>query len=69
VENQIATRQIKVLVFNSQNSTPEVQAVVAKATAQGIPIVRITETMTLAGAAFQYWQAAQLRSPLDALGG
>jgi zinc/manganese transport system substrate-binding protein len=69
VDNQIATKQIKVLVFNSQNSTPEVEGVVANARARGIPVVRITETMTPAGATFQDWQTAQLRSLLSALGG
>ena len=68
VENQVANRLIKVLVFNSQNSTPEVQSLVGKATARGIPVVQITETMVPASATFQAWQTAQLRSLLHALG-
>ena len=67
VERQVATRQIKVLVFNSQNSTPEVKALVDKAKANGIPVVEISETMTPASATFQEWQTAQLRSLLRAL--
>ena len=67
VERQVATREIKVLVFNSQNSTPEVKALVDKARANGIPVVEITETMTPASATFQDWQTAQLRSLLRAL--
>ena len=67
VERQVATRQIKVLVFNSQNSTPEVKALVDKAKANGIPVVEISETMTPASATFQDWQSAQLRSLLRAL--
>jgi len=67
VERQVATKEIKVLVFNSQNSTPEVNALVDKAKANGIPVVEITETMTPASATFQEWQTAQLRSLLRAL--
>ena len=67
VERQVATSEIKVLVFNSQNSTPEVKALVDKAKANGIPVVEITETMTPASATFQEWQTAQLRSLLRAL--
>ena len=69
VENQIATRAIKVFVYNSQNSTPEVQGLVAKAKARGIPVVQITETMVPATASFQDWQTAQLEDLLRALGG
>jgi len=65
--NQIATKQIKVLVYNVQNSTPEVQDVVARARANQIPVVQITETLVPAGATFQAWQAAQLQALLRAL--
>ena len=69
VENQIATRAIKVFVYNSQNSTPEVQGLVAKARARGIPIVSVTETMVPASASFQDWQTRQLTDLRAALGG
>ena len=54
-------------VFNSQNSTPDVTAVVAKAKQAGIPVAAVTETLTLKGASFQDWQANQLQSLADAL--
>jgi zinc/manganese transport system substrate-binding protein len=69
VEQQVTGRQIKVYVFNSQNSTPDVQNVVDKARARGIPIVSITETLTPANATFQDWQTNQLKALLTALGG
>ena len=69
VESQIATRAIKVFVYNSQNSTPEVQGLVAKARDKTIPVVSVTETMLPAGATFQDWQTAQLNGLLQALGG
>jgi zinc/manganese transport system substrate-binding protein len=68
VTRQIADNEIKVLVFNAQNSTPEVQSLVDKATAAGIPVVKITETPDPAGQSFQQWQNAQLQSLLHALG-
>ena len=69
VDQQIASKQIKVFVFNSQNSTPDVQSLVDKARAKGIPVVQITETLSPAGATFQDWQTSQLKALLAALGG
>jgi zinc/manganese transport system substrate-binding protein len=68
VDQQIAGKKVKVLVFNTQNTTPSVKAVVAKAKAAGIQIVEITETPP-ADAAFQDWQTKQLQALLKALGG
>ena len=58
---QIAQRRIKVLVYNSQNATPDVQALVKEAKAQRIPVTTVTETLVPSGATFQAWQAKQLR--------
>ena len=69
VEREITGREIKVFVVNAQNSTPDVQALVAKAKATGIPVTSITETLTPRTATFQDWQAAQLQALLTALGG
>ena len=69
VINQIDTKQIRVFVFNSQNSTPEVQGLVDRARARGIPIVSVTETLVPADASFQAWQTAELKALLAALGG
>jgi zinc/manganese transport system substrate-binding protein len=66
VEEQIATKAIKVFVFNPQNSTPDVAGLVDNARANGIPVVEFTET--LVGATFVDWQAAQLQRLADALG-
>ncbi|MGZ6728451.1 MAG: metal ABC transporter solute-binding protein, Zn/Mn family [Gaiellaceae bacterium] len=67
IERQIANREIKVWVFNSQNSTPDVQRITDAARKQGIPVTTITETMTPASALFQDWQSAQLEALLRAL--
>nr|WP_242606537.1 zinc ABC transporter substrate-binding protein [Protofrankia symbiont of Coriaria ruscifolia] len=67
IDDQIKTRKIKVYVYNSQNSTPDVQRQVDAAKAANIPVTAITETLTPAGASFQDWQVAQLESLRKAL--
>jgi zinc/manganese transport system substrate-binding protein len=67
VDAQITGRRIKVLVVNSQNSTPDIQALVDKAHARSIPVVSITETLVPAGSSFQDWQASQLAALQQAL--
>jgi len=69
MDAQIASKEIKVLVFNSQNSTPDVQALVDKARAKGIPVTSVTETLAPANLTFQDWQSKQLQALLDALAG
>jgi len=60
IDQQIKNKQIKIYVYNSQNSTPDVQAQVKEATAEGIPVAAVTETLAPAGATFQQWQTTQL---------
>jgi zinc/manganese transport system substrate-binding protein len=67
VLNQIERKQIKVLLFNSQNSTPEIQGLVDRARANGIAIVQMTETPVPSDVTFQAWQTAQLQALLQAL--
>ncbi len=69
VEQQIAGKKIKVFVFNTQNSTPDVKSLVAKAQAKGIAISHVTETLAPANLTFQDWQTSQLKEMLVALGG
>jgi zinc/manganese transport system substrate-binding protein len=67
IDTQIAAKLIKVYVYNSQNATPDVQAQVDAARANGIPVTTITETLTPSGASFQDWQVAQLNALKQAL--
>jgi zinc/manganese transport system substrate-binding protein len=60
IDHQIATREVKVWVFNSQNSTPDVARLTEAARKQHIPVVAITETLSPATATFQQWQVRQL---------
>lgn len=62
IDRQIAARQIKIYVYNSQNATPDVQRQVDAARARGIPVTTITETLTPARASFQDWQVTQLQA-------
>ena len=67
VDAQIKGKQIKVYVYNSQNSTPDVQAQVDAAKAAGIPVTTVTETLIPAEATFQDWQTKQLQGIEQAL--
>jgi zinc/manganese transport system substrate-binding protein len=67
VEQQINQRQIKVLVYNSQNTPNNIQAILKLAQARRIPIVAITETLAPPTATFQGWQADQLMTLAGAL--
>jgi zinc/manganese transport system substrate-binding protein len=66
-DNQIKSHQIKVYVFNRQNSTPDVKAQVDLAKSIGIPVASVTETLTPATASFQDWQADELQGLQQAL--
>ncbi|MGH3867337.1 MAG: metal ABC transporter solute-binding protein, Zn/Mn family [Pseudonocardiaceae bacterium] len=66
-DQQIKTKQIKIFVFNSQNSTPDVTALVTAARDQSIPVATVTETLVPATASFQDWQADQLHGIEQAL--
>lgn len=60
VDTQAERREIAVWVYNSQNSTPDVQRVNQLARAAHIPITTITETLAPASDTFERWQDAQL---------
>src|SRR5919197_2183861 len=59
-DRQITQRQVKVWVYNRQNTIPDVKRLNGAAKQAGIPIATVTETMTPASASFQQWQGRQL---------
>lgn len=67
VEQQITQKQIKVLIYNSQNTPNNVQALIDKAKANKIQVATITETLTPATTSFQQWQSTQLQGIQAAL--
>lgn len=66
-DRQISSKQIAVLIVNTQNATPDVQRLIDAAKAHDIPIVDVTETLEPPTGTFQAWQSSQLRSLLNAL--
>jgi zinc/manganese transport system substrate-binding protein len=67
IDRQIARRQVRVWVYNSQNSTPDVKRITDAARTRGIPVTTITETLTPPSASFQTWQSHQLEALAAAL--
>jgi zinc/manganese transport system substrate-binding protein len=67
VDAEAREHLIKVWVFNSQNVTPDVQRVNEIASAAGIPVATVTETLSPAGASFQQWQVSELEGLMRAL--
>jgi zinc/manganese transport system substrate-binding protein len=67
IDQQIKSKAIKVYVYNSQNSTPDIAAQVAEAKAAGIPVTTVTETLAPASDSFEQWQVAELQSLQAAL--
>ena len=67
IDRQIASRQIKVYIYNSQNATPDVAAQVKAARAHHIPVTTVTETLAPAGVTFEQWQVSQLQRLAAAL--
>jgi zinc/manganese transport system substrate-binding protein len=66
-DEQLAGKQVKLWVYNSQNSTPDVKRLNEAAEAAGIPIATVTETLTPAGASFEQWMTRELRGIAAAL--
>lgn len=66
-EQQIAQKQITVLVYNVQTVTAVTTTIKQQAFAQNIPIVGVSETLQPPDATFQDWQNAQLITLQNAL--
>ena len=67
IDDQITHRKIAIYVYNSQNTTPDVQAQLAECRSAGIPTATITETLDPAGDTFQAWQVSELLGIQEAL--
>jgi zinc/manganese transport system substrate-binding protein len=67
VEQQIKQKQVKILVYNSQNTPNNIQKLINLAKTNHIPVATITETLTPATAFYQDWQSAQLQGIQTAL--
>jgi len=58
--DQVASKKIKVLVYNLQASSALTASLKQLALQQNIPLVGVSETLQPVGATFQDWQTAQL---------
>lgn len=67
-DEQLKDKQIKLWVYNSQNTTPDVNRVTEEAERQNIPVATVTETMIPEGASFQEWMVTELKGLQKALG-
>ena len=61
--------KVKVLLFNAQVTDQQTSTIKRTATAAGVPIVGVTETIPAGAQDFQSWQISQARALLSALGG
>lgn len=66
-QNQLQSRQIKVLVYNTQTITALTEQLKNMAAKNSIPVVGVSETMPSDAQTFQEWQANQLQLLLQAL--
>lgn len=66
-QQQIAQRQITLLLYNVQTATAVTTTLKQLATTHNIPVVGISETMQPPGTTFQDWQFAQLLTLENAL--
>lgn len=66
-QNQIAGKQIKVLVYNVQTATAVTTNLRLEATRRSIPVVGMSETLQPVTASFEAWQDGQLLALENAL--
>jgi zinc/manganese transport system substrate-binding protein len=61
--------KVKVLLYNSQATSPVTESIKTLAGTSGIPVVGVSETIPRSGESFVDWQLAQLNAIVAALGG
>ncbi len=69
MDDAMTHRLVKVLLYNAQVTSPTTQKVRDLATANGIPVVGVAETIPAGQPTFQAWQLHQALAILAALGG
>ncbi len=68
IDTAMSQRQVRVLLYNSQVASPVTQHVRDLASAAGVPVVGVAETIPAGEPTFQKWQIDQARAILVALG-
>lgn len=67
-EALITNKQIKVLLYNSQATSPATEHIKDLAKQAGIPVIGVTETLPTNEHDYQSWQLSQLNALISALG-
>jgi zinc/manganese transport system substrate-binding protein len=68
-QQQLSSRQVRLLVYNSQTVTAVTTTLKSIAQQHAVPVVGISETIEPADLSFQQWQIKQLQEIQKALGG
>ena len=68
-ETLLRTKAVKVLLYNSQATSPVTDHIRALARQAGVPVVGVSETIPRREQNFQSWQLHQVTAVLQALGG
>jgi zinc/manganese transport system substrate-binding protein len=69
LQDLLTGHKVKLLLYNSQATSPVTGSIKTLAGQSGIPVVGVSETISSAGESFVDWQLAQLNSIQSALGG
>jgi zinc/manganese transport system substrate-binding protein len=69
MEQLMTGHQVRVLLDNTQATSPVTEHIRDLARRSNIPVVEVTETLPSGDATFQAWQLRQLTALLDGLGG
>jgi zinc/manganese transport system substrate-binding protein len=67
MDNLITNKQVKVLLYNAQTTSPVTQHARDLANQAGIPVIGVTETLPANEHSYQSWQKGQLDELLKAL--
>ena len=65
----ITGHKVKLLLYNSQATSPVTESIKSLASDSGVPVVGVSETMPGGSGSFVDWQLGQLNSIESALGG
>jgi zinc/manganese transport system substrate-binding protein len=68
MEALVSAAQVRVLLYNSQATSPITDRLRSLAQENGVPLVSVTETLP-PGMTFQQWQLGQAQALAGALGG
>jgi zinc/manganese transport system substrate-binding protein len=69
MQNLMTSKAVKVLLYNSQATSPVTQNIRDLAKQHGIPVIGVSETLPSNENSYQSWQLDQLKALLTALGG